>query len=66
MEDFIVELQAKLDEAASKGLINEDIDNKLQGKLNILKLQAQIDPESAQAMAKQLSDIINQKITISI
>lgn len=65
MEDFIVELQAKLDEAASKGLINEDIDNKLQGKLNILKLQAQIDPESAQAMAKQLSDIINQKITLS-
>lgn len=65
MEDFIIELQAKLDEAASKGLINEDIDNKLQGKLNILKLQAQIDPESAQAMAKQLSDIINQKITLS-
>lgn len=65
MEDFIVELQAKLDEAASKELINDDINNKLQGKLNELKLKAIIDPKSAQAMAQQLSDIINQKITLS-
>lgn len=64
MNEFLIELQAKLDEAKSKGLINSDID-KIQGQLNKLKLQAVIDPNTISNLAKQLEGIINQKITIS-
>lgn len=64
MNEFLIELQAKLDEVKSKGLINSDID-KIQGQLNKLKLQAEIDPNTISNLVKQLESIINQKITIS-
>lgn len=64
MNEFLIELQAKLDEAKSKGLINSDID-KIQGQLNKLKVQAEIDPNTISNLVKQLEGVINQKITIS-
>ena len=64
MNEFLIELQAKLDEAKSKGLINSDID-KIQGQLNKLKIQAEIDPNTISHLVKQLEGVINQKITIS-
>lgn len=64
MNEFLIELQAKLDEVTSKGLINTDID-KIQGQLNKLKVQAEIDPNTISNLVKQLEGVINQKITIS-
>lgn len=64
MNEFLIELQAKLDEAKSKGLINSDID-KIQGQINKLKVQAEIDPNTISKLVKQLEGVINQKITIS-
>ena len=64
MNEFLIELQAKLDEEKSKGIINSDID-KLQEQLNKLKVQAEIDPNTISNLVKQLEGIINQKITIS-
>lgn len=51
--EFLILLQAKLDEAKSKGLINEEID-KLQNQINKLKLQVKIDPQILSNLAKQL------------
>lgn len=62
--EFLIELQARLDEAKSKGNINDDID-KIQVHLNELKLQATIDDSTISKLVKQLEGIINQKITIS-
>lgn len=64
MNEFLIELQAKLDEAKSKGLINSDID-RIQGQINKLKVQAEIDPNTISKLVKQLESVINQKITIS-
>lgn len=64
MNEFLIELQAKLNEAKSKGLINSDID-KIQGQLNKLKVQAEIDPNTISNLVKQLEGVLNQKITIS-
>ena len=64
MNEFLIELQAKLDEVKSKELINTDID-KIQGQLNKLKVQAEIDPNTISNLVKQLEGVINQKITIS-
>ncbi|MDE7423637.1 MAG: hypothetical protein K2N51_08095 [Lachnospiraceae bacterium] len=64
MDDFLVLLQAKLDEAKSKGNVNADID-KIQGQINKLKIQTEIDPKTISNLTKQLEGIINQKITIS-
>jgi len=64
MNEFLVLLQAKLDEAKSKGLINSDITS-LQTQLDKLKLQVEIDPNSAQKLANDIGKLINQKITIS-
>lgn len=64
MDDFLILLQAKLDEAKSKGNINRDIDA-LQGKLDKLKLQVTIDPKVAENLAKEIENAINQKIKIS-
>lgn len=61
--DFLILLQAKLDEARSKGLINSDID-KIQGQINKLKLQAEIDPNSIRDIAQQLSKAVNSSISI--
>lgn len=62
--EFLILLQAKLDEAKSKDNINTDID-KIQKDLNKLKLQATIDSKSISDITRQLEHILNQKITIS-
>ena len=64
MDEFLLELQAKLDEAKSKGNINADIE-KIQQQVDKLKLQAEIDPKSISNLVKQLESVLNQKITIS-
>ncbi len=64
MNEFLVLLQAKLDEAKSKGLINSDIAS-LQGQLDKLKLQVELDPNATQKLANDIEKLINQKITIS-
>lgn len=64
MNEFLIELQAKLDEAKSKGNINSDID-KIQSQIDKLKIQAEIAPESILAIKKQLEQIANQIITLS-
>lgn len=64
MNEFLVLLQAKLDEAKSKGLINSDISS-LQGQLDKMKLQVELDPNAAQKLANDIRKLINQKITIS-
>ena len=64
MDEFIIQLQAELDEAKSKGNINEDIDS-LQGKLDELKLQATLDPKAVQDLTKEIEKVINQNIVIS-
>ncbi len=64
MDDFLILLQAKLDEAKSKGNINSNID-KIQNQLNKLKIQAEIDPKNISNLVKQLESVINQKINIS-
>lgn len=64
MNEFLIELQAKLDEATSKGLINSDITT-LQSQLNKLKLQAEIDPKSIFNLKRQIEKVTNQSITFS-
>lgn len=64
MNEFLIELQAKLDEAKSKGNINSDIE-KIQEKINKLKLQVEIDPKTISDITKQLEGILNQEIKIS-
>ena len=64
MDEFLILLQAKLDEAKSKGNVNTDI-KELQNQLNKLKIQVEIDPNSAQKLANDIGKLINQKITIS-
>lgn len=64
MDEFLILLQAKLDEAKSKGNVNADID-KIQGQIDKLKLQVEVDPKTLSNLTKQLEGIINQKITIS-
>lgn len=64
MDEFLILLQAKLDEAKSKGNVNTDID-KLQSQLDKLKVQVELDPKSAQKLADSIGKLINQKIVIS-
>lgn len=64
MDKFLIELQAKLDEAKSKGNINGDI-GEIQKDLNHLKLQAEIDQDTISKLTKEIEKLINQKITIS-
>lgn len=63
MDEFLLELQAKLDEAKSKGLINADIE-KIQQQVDKLKLQAEIDPKALSNIIKQIEGVLNQKINI--
>ena len=65
MNEFLVLLQAKLDEAKSKENIDSDIINKLQGNLKELEIAAKLDPNAAQKLANDIGKLINQKITIS-
>lgn len=64
MDEFLILLQAKLDEAKSKGNVNSDIE-KLQGQLDKLKIQAEIDSKTITNLVKQLETVLNQKIVIS-
>lgn len=64
MDEFLILLQAKLDEAKSKGNVNAGIE-KLQSQLNKLKVQVEIDPKATQKLADDIGKLINQKITIS-
>lgn len=64
MDEFLILLQAKLDEAKSKGNVNSDI-NKLQSQLDNLKVQVELDPKSAQKLANDIGKLLNQQITIS-
>lgn len=64
MDEFLILLQAKLDEAKSKGLINSDITT-LQNQIDKLKLQAELDPKTISNLTKEIEKVINQKITIS-
>lgn len=62
MDEFLIELQAKLDEASLKG-IKGNLEQ-LQKEFNELKLQVEIDPKSISNIVKQLEGILNQKINI--
>lgn len=64
MDEFLILLQAKLDEAKSKGNVNTDID-KIQNQLDKLKIQAELDSKAAQKLADDIGKLINQKIVIS-
>lgn len=56
MDKFLILLQAKLDEAKSKGNVNADI-NKLQSQLDKLKVQVEIDPKSISNITQQMSKL---------
>ena len=56
MDDFLILLQAKLDEAKSKGNVNADIE-KIQSQLDQLKLQATIDSKSISNIITQMSKL---------
>ena len=62
--EFLIELQAKLDEEKSKGNINSDID-KVQRQIDKLKIQAEIDPKTIQNISTNIEKLINKKIVIS-
>ena len=64
MNEFLILLQAKLDEAKSKGLINSDIGT-LQNQLDTLKLKAEIDPKTILNLKRQIEKATNQSITFS-
>lgn len=64
MDEFLIELQAKLDEAKSKGNVNNDI-RTLQRQLDKLKVQAEIDQDTISKLTKEIEKVINKKITIS-
>lgn len=64
MDEFLILLQAKLDEAKSKGNVNADI-KELQNQLDKLKVQVELDPKATQKLADDIGKLLNQKITIS-
>ena len=64
MDEFLVLLQAKLDEAKSKGNVNADI-KELQNQLDKLKVQVELDPKVIQNLANSIEKLVNQKIVIS-
>lgn len=64
MHDFLIELQAKLDDLTSKENINSDI-GKLQKKIDELKIQTRLDPDSVAKLAREIEELVNSKITIS-
>ncbi len=68
LNEFIIELQARLNEEKSKKNIDADIDA-LQNQVKKIKLQAEIDTNSVntgQKMGKQMGDSINQGLNKSL
>lgn len=63
--DFLMLLQARLDEAKSRDDINKIDIPKLQSELDKLKVQVELDPKAAQSLADSIGKLINQKIVIS-
>lgn len=63
MDEFLIKLQCKLDEAKSKANINADV-SKLQNELDKLKMQVEINPKSLSNIVKQLESALGQKINI--
>ena len=63
LDEFNLQLSGELDQQKSKTNVDSDI-AKLEKAIEHLKLQAEIDPKSAQNIAKQLSDILNQKVVV--
>lgn len=63
MNEFLIELQGKLDEAKSKANVKADI-SKLQNELDKLKVQVEIDPKSLSNIVKQLESALGQKIKL--
>ena len=61
MDEFLILLQAKLDEAKSKENINANI-RELQNQLDKLKLQVELDPKSITNIVKQIESALGQKI----
>lgn len=65
MNDFLILLQAKLDEAKSEENINKTDIPKLQNQLDKLKVQVELDPKAMQKLADDIGKLVNQKIVIS-
>lgn len=63
MDEFLILLQAKLDETKSKENVNANI-KELQNQLDKLKIQVEIDPKSLSNIVKQLESALGQKIKI--
>lgn len=63
MDEFLILLQAKLDEAKSKGNVNANI-KELQSQLDKLKVQVELDPKSITNIVKQLESALGQKIKL--
>ena len=64
MLDFLIELQSNLYDLTSKENINSDI-GKLQKKIDELKIQTRLDPDSVAKLAREIEELVNSKITIS-
>jgi len=64
MNEFLILLQAKLDELKSKDGINSDI-LELERKINSLKLNAELDEKSLFSIKKRLEQIANETIKLS-
>ena len=58
MDEFLILLQAKLDEAKSKGNVNADI-KELQNQLDTLKVQVELDPKAAQKLPDSIGKLVN-------
>lgn len=63
MDEFLILLQAKLDEVKSKVNVNADI-KELQSQLDKLKVQVELDPKSITNIVKQLESALGQKIKL--
>lgn len=61
--EFLILLQAKLDEEASKSNVNTDLTT-IAKAIEKLKVQAEIDPNSVKNITQQLTKIINQTIVV--
>ena len=64
MDEFLIQLQAILNRAKSEENINKAI-NRMQKRLNKLKLQTEIDPNAVQKLAEDIGNLVNEKIVIS-
>ena len=63
MNDPILSLQARLDQAKSTRNISQDLQD-IQRQLDHLKLQTEIDPKSISTLNRQLDHLLGQKISL--